>query len=250
MSPFVRAGPATSGLDVTLAGIALGDDRTAIQLTAWPDSSATHVYNAGGWHGSRRPLVLRDDRGQEYTEIPSNPPSRPYSGSVYTDDILFSALSPGAKSIELDVPFVTVAEQAAAAPLEVPLTGRRVGDTIVLPTTNLMLGRYPIQVTSASLGESDGQRQLVLHLDLGSWHDGRKLVAPGRVQLEGFEPSSLTGLTFFDAPDVVGQSTEVRIPLREDVGDRATVLFRDAQVAVQGPWRLRTAVQGSGGRPR
>ena len=97
------------------------------------------------------------------------------------------------------------------------------------------LGRYPVQVRGAEIVEQGGQRKLALALDLGEWQDGRKLVRPARIEVldggRGFEGQFSTAET--------AQWTRLQIPLADHPPETLTILFRDAHVAVEGPWRLR-----------
>jgi hypothetical protein len=42
----------------------------------------------------------------------------------------------------------------------------------------------------------------------------------------------------FGVPDAASSLMELRLALPEQLGDDVTIVFRYAQVAVEGPWRL------------
>jgi hypothetical protein len=146
---------------------------------------------------------------------------------------VFAPLAADARAAELVVPFMVVAEQTEETKLTVPIGGKQVGDSIPLDTA-LSLGSYPLIVRDAAiLEQQSGQRMLALRLDLGDWREGRRLFGLERVLVDGQD----RGYQFLPT-DPASRVTEVRVALPEEHGDQVTIVFRNVQVAVEGPWRL------------
>lgn len=79
-----------------------------------------------------------------------------------------------------------------------------------------------------------GTLWLAVHLDLGEWHAGRKLVRPLIARVNGNDLSS-SGRA---RQDDVHQWYEVGVPLPRSSPDTVTMSLRGVEVAVRGPWRL------------
>ncbi len=264
----VRSGLELHGITVGVTSVSASAEGTAVQLRAQADPQVGKVRSIGPL-GLLRQLVLRDDRGREYLEkidLLSQPPSLPRRSwspgsnfTVLTEDLLFPPLASDARSAEVVVPFVVISEQSGDASLRVPIGGKKVGERIPLDA-NLTLGSYSFRVTHAEIVDSSskqlpmppGERRLVLQLDLGDWNGDRKLMGLGQLLLDGaesygFSPSASDdgfGVSFPPNPNegTDGQWKRVALVLPKDVPDQVTVTFRNADVAVQGPWRLQVPV--------
>lgn len=233
--PAARAGGAgvtLHGITVDVAGATAENGQFAVRVRGRSAAPWGPVQALGGERPGRR-LILRDERGRQYEERRSPPRAVQPDPGVFVDDLVFPPLAPDAGAVELLLPFVTVQESVGEARLTVPIGEARVGDRIPLET-ELRLGRYPVRVTGAEVVEQHGQRKLALMLDLGDWHEGRKLVRPARIVVpnggRGFEGQFSSAGT--------AQWTRLQIPLIDDPPEEITVVFRDAHVAVEGPWRL------------
>lgn len=237
--PAARAGSAAvthHGITVRIESAAADHQRTAVHLTAQAKAPAFAVRDIGGDHWLGQQLVLRDDRGREYKEIP--PVGLSFLGpncSVLhcnASDVVFPPLAPDARSATLVVPFVAVAETAGSATVQIPIAGRRPGDVIPLQT-DLALGPYKLRVTGAKLLNTGGHLLVVLQLDLGNWQNGRRLLGPELVQAEGGDPSS-----FGHSSGSFDRYTEESALVPPGVTDEVNITLVNAVVAVQGPWNL------------
>ena len=152
------------------------------------------------------------------------------AGGHYTDDVQFPPLPADVRSATPVVPFVIV-EETGETSVQVPVAGKQVGDQIPL-NAKLNFGSYPLGVTSAEIINRRGECRLLLHLDPGDWHDGRKLVSPGQVFVNG------SGVAFqFGNEGDVGQATQLSMALPTGAGT-LTITLMYPNVGVQGPWRL------------
>lgn len=229
---------AHEGITVRAVWIISGAEHTAIQLIGTADPPVRFIRGLGRTHPPER--MLRDAQGQEYLEIPSQGHTWPAAGGVYTDDILFPVLPADAGGAAVVLPFVTVEEEAPEATLHVPLAGATIGDRIPIAAT-LSLGHYMLHVTGAQLvepfrpgrnpnGEARPPR-LMLEVNLGDWHEGRKLVAPGVMRVNGEDRGYQSRLEQTDIP-------RIWVPLPQRQGKEVAVAFASPKVAVKGPWRL------------
>jgi hypothetical protein len=227
------------GITVRVASVLANPERTVVQLVTTAEPPFRFVRGLGGLFFDRQ-LKLRDDQGREYAELPGPGRISPDQGEGHTDDVLFPPLAADARSAELVVPFVVVAEQTDEKKIIVPIGGKQVGDSIPLDAA-LSLGSYPLVVKDAAiLEQQSGQRMLALRLNLGDWREGRKLFGLERVLLDGQD----RGYQFLPTDPASGV-TEVRVALPEVHANQVAVVFRDAQVAVEGPWRLAVPMPAS-----
>jgi hypothetical protein len=237
--PAAREGASTvtlHGITLRIASVLADHERTAIHLTAEATPPLRFVRELGPSGQSRR-LVLRDHQGREYGESASTRPTWPNRNGVYTDDLLFPPLAPDASQAELVVPVVTV-EQSGETSVRVPLGAKRAGEHIPF-NTELTLNGYTLRITDVEIKDERGERRLVLHLDNGDWRDGKKLAGPGQVLLNGRD----RGYSVQWDDHTGGRFTLLSVPLPDDVGAEAMVIFRNPEVAVAGPWRLEVPAQ-------
>lgn len=229
-------GVTIQGVTLRVVSVAANRTRTAVQFTAQDAVPGSTLTGVGGARWPRQ-LLLRDDRGREYREIPGGPntPSGQFGG-LRADVALFPALAADARSVRLVVPFVTVEEQTGDASVTVPVAGKRVGDRIPLQAT-LTLGQDTFQVTDAELFRVPGrpQPQLLLHMALGDWHNGRKLIGPEMAAVDGKKAARWA---VPHSVGDVGQYDAEYTDLPQDAGNAATITFRNARLALQGPWQV------------
>lgn len=238
-----QEGPAAvthHGATVRIASLVADHQRTALQLTAQAEQPSDFVRTVGSnWPRRTHGLVLRDGHGRGYQEIPALSPALLTRGSspVDTEDVLFPPLEPGVRSVTLTVPFVILLQQTPALTVQVPVAGKQVGDHIPL-APDYRLGASSFRIIDAEIVDERGQPRLLLHLDLGGWHDGRELVAPGGVSSPESNPRDFQ---IQQAGDV-GQWTELSVPLPQAATAAVNLTFQGAVFAVQGPWNLQAPV--------
>lgn len=225
------AGVALHGVTVAVANVVADRTQTVVQLTGRAAPPLRFVRSLGGMTGTRR-LVLQDDHGRTYTEVQSRERLTPYDDQGrYVSDAVFPPLPPDVRTARLDIPFVTVSETGEAT-LQVPIAGKHVGDHIPLDAT-MALGADALQVPDAELVDQRGERRLLVHLAPSDWHDGRKLVGPEQVAVDGKGVAFQSG----GAGDV-DQMTQVGVALPADGADSLRLTFTSPTVALAGPWRL------------
>jgi hypothetical protein len=169
-------------------------DGTMVQLTA-QTSSTDRVHDLANHAAPVRPLTLRGNDGRQYREQHFQPEVG-HLGEPFADDVLFPPLGANTSSVELAVPFVTVARSGQTS-IDVPLGGSNIGDHISV-ATGYQFGSYTVRVVDAQLvtnpclqcsaamrGVTPDTRWLALQLDLGGWQAGERLIAPANVQVNG-----------------------------------------------------------------
>jgi hypothetical protein len=148
--------------------------------------------------------------------------------------MLFPPLPPGVRAAELVVPFVVVEETADPAELGVPTAGRAVGERIPLGR-ELPLGRYRLRVDAAELVDESGGRRLAVYFGASGAVDGRRLLGPGFVGVDGRD----AGMNSWVQDEGAGvRITRISVPVGADPGPEVRLVLRGATVAVDGPWRL------------
>jgi len=224
------------GITVGVASVVADTQRTVIQLTGAGAPPILFVRGLAQPVGFRK-LVLRDEHGQDYVELPSAGRTVPYDAERrYVSDAVFPPLPASVHSAAILVPFVTV-EVPGEAHFSIPVAGKGVGDIVPLDSTVPFAG-FTVHVTSAKIMEQLGGRWLELHIDLGDWQDGRKLVGPGQVTVEP------KGASYFQSQSNgdVNQITLLRVSYA-DAAQTVTITLNGANEAVQGPWRLPVVLQ-------
>ena len=124
-------------------------------------------------------------------------------------------------------------EDTAPTSVAIALDGRQVGEPIPLDTT-LTLGRYPLRVQAATIEATSTGRELVVDFDQGDVYDGRALLFPRTVRVNGRDDLEVRA----SALPPTGQHGQVHVPLPPDIGPQVTLTFSGALVEVRGPWRL------------
>ncbi len=227
---------ARNGVAIRIASAIADRQRTAIQLEARGTSPIRFVRGLGG--AGQQALVLRDDQGRTYRELPSLPQVWPDRGGAYLQDAVFPALPQDVRSAELLIPVAVVEEDTDEVKVSVPIAAARVGEPIPL-NVSLQLGPYQLRAPSARIVDQRGQRRLSLDLELGSRNEERTLVGVGRVWLNGqdrgFQAQSDGGS---------GQWSELSVELPDGIGDSVVLTLKQARAAVNGPWRLEVPLGG------
>src|SRR5262249_48946075 len=216
---------------VSVPRVVLGTDSTILLLEV-----RTPPPPGPGWIGARiavrfrgEELTLLDADGREYLEEPSVGFS--HDPAVMGDVAFFERLPSGATGLRLVVPTVTVAAFQGEAELRVPLAGVRPGGAVPLGL-DLAFGDDPLRVVAAELWGLETGRLLTLRLDLGPRRQGRLLLGPGQVLLDGEDRGfrgrwSGLGHARYEMIDV---------PLPAETPDEVSITFRLPRVEILGPW--------------
>src|SRR2546428_11598308 len=133
------------------------------------------------------------------------------------------------RNFTLIIPSVVFQESAGTLDLQLP----------IYAPTDLSFGRDPVRIRYASAVENlpaapgeAPQSGIEVHLGTAEWNDGRRVLRPGPVFVDGIHRGySITGR---GEPDFVS----LNIPLA-DAASARTVTMRDPVVAVRGPWEIR-----------
>src|SRR5262249_55571131 len=112
--------------------------------------------------------------------------------------LLFPPLAAGTRAAELVVDQVVAVEQVPEARLVVPIGGKRPGERIALGAQPA-LGPYTAPVQDARIIQDGSQRRPAPDRGAGGTVDGRRLLGPEQVRLDGQD-----GLAFNQFPPPVG----------------------------------------------
>ena len=229
------SGPAATvgGVTIRAANAVLGGDPTVLLLEVQTAPPWGHVWVGSRMGGRRRgqELTLRDAQGREYLEE-ITVVGFSHAAAVYDDVVIFPGLSGDAAGLRLVVPTVTVAGHEGAAEVQVPLARLRPGEPFPMGH-DLRLGSHPLRVTAAELWEQATGRLLTLRLDLGPRRDGRLLLGPGEVLLDG-EDRGFRGRWTGSRSEARYESVDV--PLPAETRDVASITMRLPRVEIEGPW--------------
>ena len=241
--PLHRAAEAADtqhGVAVRVRGVALGAASTIIDLEAKAGGGIRYVRGIGALMGIRRGptrLTLRDDKGREMLEKDPTLPPRDASGR--TDVAVFPAVPADATSFELVIPYLYVEESDGEVEFGLPVGEPR----------RFMFGAHPIRVVSSTVVPPDptlarspdlrrGMSTLRLDVDLGEWHDDRRLLMPGNVLVDGTDHGFRWTPDRAGGPTNAQQVSYVAVPLTEP-GSARTVVFSYPTVHLRGPWTIR-----------
>ncbi len=215
------------GITVSVVAAALGGDPAVLRLDASEVGGAACIGSRMGTRGRGGELVLRDVQGREYLEeIALHPTSH---GSALFDDVAhFPGLPADAGGLELIVPTLSFHDGEGEAVVDVPIGGLRVGVRQPLPR-DLRLGSYSLRLTEVELL---ARPALALHLDLGDATDGRLLLYPAQVLVDGRE----LGWNMRWRPGNAMRSDVIEVPLAPGHGDSVRITMRTPAVEVEGPW--------------
>jgi hypothetical protein len=224
------------GITVHLHGFSLSKDLTSVEVSASTSAERTFVEGIGAYSTTRMgptALTLRDQALRLYREQPHDPrldDALP-QGRQFA---LFEPLPDDARQLALEIPFVYVQECNEEVTFDVPVS---------TPVT-LAYGRYRARVlrTYAAPGTTDVASQpyrepgLGVDIDLGGWQDGRRMLAPRWVLVDGANRGlRYTNRLDMRAPDPVQQ---FEIPM-EGAQNAARVKLHGVLVQVHGPWVIR-----------
>lgn len=222
------------GITLTLRGIALSGETTAVELEASMAAPATRINGVGGLHGLRdgtTALVLRDQTGRTYPERARPDARDQFPGPRWVGAIaLFDRLADDARELEIEVPYVCVDESGVQGDVDLPVT----------TAVDLTVGTYPIRVLSTREADSTAPWNrgpaLAVDLDLGGWHGDRRILTLAGVSVDGAQCGCSFGRGIHGPePEPV---TYIEIPLKDPLAARRLTL-RGATVQVRGPWRIR-----------
>src|SRR5262249_8690446 len=132
------------------------------------------------------------------------------------------------RGLELVVPTLSFHDSEGEAMIDMPIGGLRVGGRQPQPQ-DLRLGRYSLRLTE---GELLARPALALHLDLGEATDGRLLLHPAQVLVDGRE----LGWKMRWRSGNVMRSDVIEVPLPPGHGDVVRITMRMPAVEVEGPW--------------
>ena len=230
----VNATATIEGIGVTVRGVGAAREETAIEIEAVvPEGEC--CAGIGGYGGHRlgpTALSLTDESGRVYLERWQEPDGR-YDHQALA---LFQPVHPGARELELTVPYIYVEEQVTTEAVDLPVTS----------PLDVRLGRYGIRLLGTSLVPGNAHARsprlrepaLGVDVDLGGWHGDRRLLWPGPALIDG----DFCNLGFRTQPGMDMRQPE---PARriEIFGSRApagrTLAFRRPLVQVRGPWTFR-----------
>lgn len=239
---IVDASAEVQGVTLRVRGVAFNDASTVIDLDAEAGGDIRYVRGIGALFGIRRgetKLTLRDDKGRVLTEVdPTVPPRDPMGRH---DVAVFPAVAGDATALELRIDFVYAEEAEGEVEFAVPVEHAR----------DLSFGRYPLRVLAtrvvgpdSTLARSQDPRRdqsaIRIDLDLGTWHDDRRLLQPGSVLIDGSDHGFRWTPEADRGPTNAQQVSYVAIPLEEPIG-KHTVTFRHPTVHIRGPWLMRFA---------
>ena len=217
-----------SGVTVRVVAMATTDDAIVLELQA-EAGPTVRAIEIGEWlvNQGKDGFVLIDEGGRRVEELSMRGRmgmKRPGGGRT-----VVSFPRTDSRNFTLVVPSVVFQESAGSLELQLP---------IHVPT-DLSFGRHPVRIRYANavndLPAAPGEApQPGIEVQLGTvdWHDGRRVLRPGPVFVDGIHRGySVTGR---GEPGFVS----VNIPLA-DAASAQTVTMRDPVVAVRGPWEIR-----------
>jgi hypothetical protein len=207
-----------AGVHLEIAGVVRRDDRLVLQVVATGDPPIGLVRGLGTRDPIRMPgdeLKLRDDLGNEYTEVREPDASRFQDGHHHT--IVFGGVRRDAASFELSIPFVTVAERSEDVTVDLP------------PATGLVrLGRHQMRLLGwrPSEGQLADFYPITLHLE-GVPSGPFVAIRPEQVLVNG----QGVAMSF---PTREGTQIAIQTPATPPLELR----LRHVLVQVSGPWAL------------
>ena len=223
-------------ITVHLHAVSLSKEVTAVELSASTSAKGAFVEGIGAYSSTRlgpNALTLRDQALRVYREQLHDPrldDGLPH-GRYFA---LFEPLPEDAREFALEIPFVIVQECNEEVTFDVPVS---------TPAT-VAYGRYRARVlrTYTAPGITDVASQpyrepgLGIDIDLGGWQDGRRMLAPRWVLVDGANRGlRYTNRLDMRAPDPVQQ---FEIPM-EGAHNAARVKLHGVLVQVHGPWVIK-----------
>ena len=223
------------GITVTVRGIVASREMTALDLMVLADRPTVRVEGLGGLSGLRdasSALILRDQTGRVYTEhFRQDARDQLPDPSGIADVALFDPLGDDAAELVLEVPTICFDDPDPSLDIDVPVDA---------PIT-AMFGSYPIRVLASreveiARGQHRGEA-VALDLDLTATQDGRRVLKPWQVKVDG-QPGGYSfggrGL-YAPAPEPLNL---IEVHQRgAEPPKRITV--SGATVQAHGPWQIR-----------
>jgi len=215
-----------NGVIVRVVAMAVTGDAIILDLEA--DAGPTlKAIEIGGWllNQGKDGFALIDEDGYRFEELSM----RDRMGMKRNGRTVVSFPRTDSRVLTVVVPAVVFQESEGSLELQLP----------VYAPTDLSFGRHPVRIRyanavddlSAGPGE-DAQPGIEVQLGTADWHDGRRVLRPGPVFVDGIHRGySITGR---GEPGFVS----VNIPVA-DAASARTVTMRDPVVAVRGPWVIR-----------
>jgi hypothetical protein len=224
------------GITVHLHAFSVSKDLTVVEVSASTSAEGVFVEGIGAYSTTRMgptALTLRDKALRVYREQLHDP---------RLDDALpqgrqfavFEPIPEDARELALEIPYVYIQECKEEIAFDVPVS---------TPAT-LAYGRYRTRVlrTYAAPGSKDAaslpyrEPGLGIDIDLGGWQDGRRLLAPRLVFVDGAN-GGLRYTNRFDArnPEPVQQ---FEIPMA-GAENASRVRLLGTLVQVHGPWVIK-----------
>jgi hypothetical protein len=230
----VGASDTRHGITVTVRGIVASREVTALDLMVLAERPTVRVEGLGGLSGMRdasSALTLRDQTGRVYSELFRQDARDQFPDpSGIADVALFDPLGDDADELVLEVPTICFDDPDPRLEIDLPVDAPIAG----------MFGSYPVRVLASreveiARGAHRGQA-VALDLDLTATHDGRRVLKPWQVKVDG-KPGGYSfggrGL-YAPAPEPLGL-IEVH-----QVGTEPPkrVTLSGATVQARGPWRV------------
>ena len=218
------------GITIRVVGIASTGANTFVEIEASaPPPIQILAIGARVIRNDADRLVLVDEQGRRFEEIPSRSLSRSDRVDGRHTVAMFPALPADARKIALVVPGVIVKEEDQTLDLDLPVT----------EPTEMRFGPYPVQIASAKLSDDvrSGPGEPLAHgveLKFGpaGWYNDGQVLHPERLRIgetdrycgwgRGVDPTLLT----LNVPLPAGTSAE-------------SVTLLDPIVKVRGPWEVR-----------
>jgi hypothetical protein len=222
------------GITVHVRSIAVAADATAIELEVTTAPPVMMVEGIGGFSGMRESataLTLRDGAGGVFPERFINDIRDKFPNQYGRDVALFAPLPADARELELEVPFVIVADEVAlSAPIALP----------ILTPIDLWLGQYRLRVLRSREADAGNPWHrgpaLGVDLDVSEWQGNRRLLKPGRALIDGRETRVGLGRGMHGPVPEPLDYIELRV---NDPSSARSLQLGMPTVQVRGPWRIK-----------
>ena len=221
----IDAGHELHGVVVRVVEMAVTDDATIIELEADPGPTATAV-DIGEWPPKPDDdgFALIDADGSRLQEISR----RDRFGMRRPGRTVVTFPRTESRSLTVEVPAVVFQDSEGTLDFDLP----------IFAPTDVDFGRYAMRVRYAAavdrLATAPGEEAkpgLEIQIGDGEWRDGRRVVQPGPVFVDGVHH----GWTITAGTDE--GTLRVNIPL-PDAGSARHISMRRPVVKVHGPWRI------------
>lgn len=172
---------AHAGVTLTARTVRFTATETTVEIEAATSDDA--VFTGLGGLDSRRDgrtaLKLRDHRGHAYRERAGQADIDYVDPSGQVEIAIFEPVPVDAGDLELEVPFVYLEHSSGSIAIELPVAAPAIGT----------LGGHAIRITDARAGNIPGGAYrgpgIELTLDLGGWHNDRRVLKPRDAAMNG-----------------------------------------------------------------